>query len=468
MGLRFDPVGGGQFKQALKQIIEVESQPIKALETRKAREEARLKLFQEFKNKFNGIDKAIGEMATFKKLRELKADLGDGANIMSVSIDKERAEVGSYQIQVDQLAAKTSVISNGFEDADDPSLGIGFVVMETPSGTQEIFVDEGQASLRGVANLINRQGNCPVHASVIKDSSDPEAPYKLILAAKKDGAVNQIDFPEFYFLDGTKDFYIDDNNKAKNGLIQMDGFPIEIDSNDINDFLQGINVHLRQAKPDQPFTLTISEDYQKITSKMKAAVDQINGILQFINQQNAVDQHTDTKTTFTGDTGLQTIEYRLRNLMHEGFVVYDPSADEGEYRLVFMNQLGIEFEKNGMLSFKEDRFVKGMEQDFEGVSQAISGDFGFAFQVRELLKNYTTPSTGLLATREGGIRARIKDIDSQIESKGRNLERKQQSLTEQFSRLEASLGNLQRQQQYLNSTLGGGGGGNMVAQLLGG
>ena len=52
MGLRFDPMGGGQFKAALNAIIEAEKQPIKALEKRKETEVAKQKLFGDFKGKF--------------------------------------------------------------------------------------------------------------------------------------------------------------------------------------------------------------------------------------------------------------------------------------------------------------------------------------------------------------------------------------------------------------------------------
>ena len=51
MGLRFDPIGGGQFKQAVKAIMEAEAQPLKTLEARKGKEESKMKLFQDFKTK---------------------------------------------------------------------------------------------------------------------------------------------------------------------------------------------------------------------------------------------------------------------------------------------------------------------------------------------------------------------------------------------------------------------------------
>jgi len=99
----------------------------------------------------------------------------------------------------------------------------------------------------------------------------------------------------------------------------------------------------------------------------------------------------------------------------------------------------------------------------------FTGDFGFAYQMKSLLKGYTQSGSGMLDQREAAIHARIRNIDDQIDNKQRNLERRQQSLTEQYSRLEASLGALQRQSQYLSAALpGAGAGGNIVQQLLGG
>ncbi len=468
MGLNFDPVGGGMFKQALKQVIEAERLPVKTLETRKSREEAKLKLFQDFKSKFIGIEKTLEEFTNFSRFRELRADLGDGANFMSVTIDKDHAEPGTYSIQIDQLASRTSILSNGFEDPDDPVLGIGFIVVNSTGGdARDIFIDEQDSSLKGVANLINKDVSNPIRASVIKDMSDPEHPWRLMLAGKKDGANEHISFPDFYFLDGTEDFYIDNENESRNALLYLDEFPVEAESNVIKDFITGVTVHLKAAKPDQPFTLSITEDYEKISGKVKGLVDQINGILDFINKQNQVDEHSDTKTTFAGDTGMQTIEYRLRNLMHEGFPAGDPEEDN--FQFVFLNQMGIEFDKSGKLVFKEDKFKKNMETNFDGIAEAITGKYGFANQTKEVISGYTRTTDGMLSLREQSLRSRIKQIDNEIEQKEHRIELKEKAMTEQFARLEASVGNLQRQQQYLSATLpGAGGGGNLVSQLLGG
>jgi flagellar hook-associated protein 2 len=466
VGLRIDPAGGGQFKQAVQQIIEAERQPIKQIETRKGREEAKLKLLGEFRSKFANIDKALIDLAGFSTFRELKVDMGDGSTQASVTMDKSKAQPGSYQIQIDELAHRSSIISNGFESAEEPLLGVGFITMKLANGEEtEIYVDDEESSLKGVAKMINQQDS-PVRAAVVQDAGEPEKPWRLILTAKKDGSANAVAFPEFYFLDGSSDFYAEDSQEAANARVQIDGFPIELPSNDVNDFLPGVNLHLKQAKPDQPFTLTISEDTQKISGKVKTMVDEVNKVLEFIVKQNQIDEKSDTRSTFAGDSTLQNIEYRVRNLLHEGYPVGD--VDKGDLRLVHLNEIGVEFQKDGTLSFKEDKFQKALEKDYGGISQAISGELGFSRQLRDAISAVTRGGNGLLATREAGFKSRIREMDRQIEMKQRNLERKQQSLVEQFSRLEASLSSMQRQQQYLSAALpAGGGGGNIVSQLLG-
>ena len=468
LGLRYDPIGGGQFKAAVQQIIEAERAPIKQMETHKKTEESRLKLFQEFKNKFGGFEKTLAEFSNFKNFRELKVDLGDGDKNIEVTVDKATAEPGTYDIQIDQLAHRSSVLTNGFEKGDEANLGVGYVVFRQPDGeTREIYIDEKQASLKGIARAINDEKNLSVQASVINDQSDPEQPWKLLLSSKGDGIQSAVEFPELYFMDGRKDIFYRDDSSAENALIKVNGMEVEAGTNDIKNFVNGVNVRLKQARPDSPFTIRITEDHKKMTGKVKELVDQVNGILQFINKQNQVDEKTDTKGGFTGDTGMQTIEFRIRNLMHESFPDRNPSEND-DYKLITLSQLGIEFSKDGSLGFKEDHFQKTLEDNFNGVTEAVTGEFGVASQLRQVIASYTRTGDGFLNNREKGLRERIARIDKDIADKEARVQQKAEAVTQQFSRLQASLSNMQRQQQQLSATLGGGGGGNLVQQLLGG
>ncbi len=466
MGLRFDPMGGGQFKSAMNAIIEAEKQPIKALEKRKEHENAKLKLFGDFKTKFNTLRSSLSSVIGFNKFKELKAELGDGNQLMTVSIDKEKANVGSWDVEIKELAERSSMISNGFSDPNKKVLGVGYIQFDLPDGgSQEVYVTKNDASLYGVAAKINAIPDSAVKATVLKDVTDSEKPYRLVITAKKDGSDHEVKFPQMYFVDGQEELYVEQDKGAKNALLAVDGFEIELPSNENPDFLQGVGVQLKQAKPGQKFTMNVRADYPKVTEKVKKVIEGMNSVLDFINKQNQVNESSDTKSTFAGDTSLQNVEFRLRNLMHEGFATRN-TGDEN-FRIYHLSDLGIEFDKAGALSLKEERFQKALEADFEGVAEAVAGEYGLASQLKTVLDGYAD-ATGVLIAREKGIQTRIKQIDDNIANKQRNIEKKTESLTAQFSRLQSSLSDMQRQQNYLSSTLGGGGGGNPIAQLLGG
>jgi flagellar hook-associated protein 2 len=466
VGLRFDPMGGGQLKAALSAIIEADKMPIKALEKRKETEKSKLKLFGDFKGKFSGLQASLSAMIGFSKFKELKAELGDGAALATVTVDKEKANAGSWEVEIKELAERASMISNGFTDPNKKILGSGYITVQTASGdSQDIYVLKDEASLYGVASKINNIPDGVIKATVLKDESSPDKPYRLVLNARKDGAANDVKFPQLYFVDGDEDFYIDKNKGSKNALLKVDGFDVELGSNEVPDFLQGVGMSLKQAKPGQKFTLNIKADYVKVTDKIKKVVEGVNGILEFINKQNQVDESTDTKSTFAGDTSLQNIEFRMRNLMHEGFGSHYENEDK--FKIYHLSDVGIEFDKKGVLSIKEDKFQKAMEGDFDGLAEALSGDKGFISQLKQVMDSYTDAATGVLTSKDKSFQTRIKNIDDDIANKQRNLDKKTESLTAQFSRLQGSLSDMQRQQSYLSATLGGGGG-NPISQLLGG
>ncbi len=464
MGLRFDPIGGGQFKRFVEQLIEIERQPIRQMQARKLEQEEKLKTFRGFKATFSKLSAGLDSVSTLKKFRELKADLGDGESLMDITIDKEKAQPGSYQIQIDELAARSSMISNNFESAEEPLLGMGYVVTDLPNGdVNEVFIDEDESSLYSIARKINENKESPITAEVVQDAYTPEAPFRLIIKSKQEGYDNNIEFPEFYFLDGGEDFYIDDNRDSQNAYMTIDGFEIDAEGNEIKDFFQGVNIQLKQARPDEPFTLNISVDYKKVSGKMADVIQGINEVLQFVKDQNSVNESSNTRTMFTGDTGLQTVEYRLRNLLHEAFPVWDPNMED--YRLVHLNATGIEFNREGLLTFKQDQFQKSLEGDFNGIGEAFTGENGFIFQLRSVITPYTRPFDGFLTLREQGLRDRIKAIDRNIENKERIIGIRAKAMTDKFSRLQGSLGALQSQQASL-SALGIAPGNNLLQNII--
>lgn len=448
------PVGGGKFKQFVKELINAERQPIRLIEARKGKENERLKLVQEFVGKVRKLPETYRELDNFKKFRDLKADLPAPAKeLVEVAVDKDLAETGEYQIEVTQLAGRASMMSNGYS-SPDAEVGVGYFTYETPDGeSKSVWVGPGNNTLKGLCNAINSQKGMGVQASMINDGSGDENPWRVVVHAKKSGIDNDISYPDFYFLDGDFKFYSDDERPSQNAIIKFNGFEIMSQGNKV-DLLPGVTLDLKQAKEDYEFTLSISEDTAKITGKVKALVDAINGVLEFVNKQNKLDSSSDTSRTLGGDTSLQTIESRVRNLMFENFLV----DDEDENVFMRLSDVGIQFEKTGMLTFKEDKFKKVLAEDFDSVAELFAGAGNFVEKLKFVTDGFLAPDRGAVTVREKGIRDRIKSMDEDILRKEKNLEKREAQLKRQFSQLEGLMSNMQGQQQYLQQAMGGGGG----------
>lgn len=444
------PVGGGKFQQFVKQIIQAEREPVRQLESRKAKENEKLKLVQEFLSKVKKLPETFRELDSIKKFRELKAEYPPGAHeLMDVAIDKDKAEPGEYQLEVTQLAGRHSMISDGFASTDD-EIGIGYFTYELPNGdSKSIWIGPGNNTLKGLVSAINNAKGCGVQASLINDGAGGDRPWRVVVHGKKSGTDNDTTFPDFYFLDGDFRLYADDERDAQNAIVKFNGFEIMSQGNKF-ELLPGVTVNLNQAKEDYEFTLSITEDTSKIAAKVKALVDAINGVLEFVNKQNKLDASSDTSRTLGGDTALVTIESRLRRLVFNTFQVDEDNEDD----VMRLSDLGIQFEKSGLLSFKEDKFKKVLLEDFDKVANFFVLDDNFVPTIKGITDGFLLPEVGAVTTREKGIRDRIRSMDDQIATRERNLERREQSLKRQFAQLEGLMQNMQGQQAYLAQAVG--------------
>ncbi|MGE3261279.1 MAG: flagellar filament capping protein FliD [Bacteriovoracia bacterium] len=446
------PIASGLPKDLVKQLVEAEREPIRKLENRKQDEEAKLKLVQDLSSRINDISSGLKDLTKFRNFRDLMA-VNPRADLMDVTVDKNSAEPGSYQIEVVRLAGQSSIMSNGFPDADDTQVGAGYFSYELPNGeTKEVYIDPDNSTLQGVARMINKEKDLQLNAIVVDDGTGSENPFRLIVTHTKTGEVNDAEFPNFYFLDGDEDFYMEKERPAQNSLVKVNGFEVEFEGNKIDTLLPGVTLDLKDAAPGKEFTLKVQEDNKSVRGKVEGMVGKLNEVLSFIQGQNKLDKDSNTRTTLGGDITLQTLEYKVRQL------VQTPVATE--FGGVRMGDLGVTFTRNGLLEFSGDKFEKALNKNFAAVSQFFVGledeGDGFASKLDGTVKSMTRQE-GVVQSRVDGIKRRIRDIDQQIEVKERQIARTEQALKDKFSALEGTIAKLKGQQASVAGALGGGG-----------
>lgn len=438
-GVTIGGLSSGLPPNLVDQLVEAERQPIRNLENRKDKTQAKLDLVTDLDTKLRAIESSIGELASRNGFADIKIESGD-PNIVTGTVNPELAPKGNWNVEVIELAQKAAALTNGFPDKDKTEIGVGYFRFDTPDGEKEVYINGDNNTLEKVAATINQAG-VGLKASVINDRKDPDAPFRLMVSGEGVGGDNRIEYPTLYFLDGDQDIYFDDERPAKNGRVKVDGFEFEIAENAIKDLVPGVSLDLRQAAPGKVVNINVLEDREKVSTKVDEFVKSMNEVLAFIQSQNRMTEKTDTSRTLGGDSLVRSVENRLRRLIQ--------GAQFGvSGKIVRLNQLGIEFNRDGVLKLDQEKFNNVLMQSPEDVHSFFAGDgfnTGFIPSLRREISTVTNSAFGMVSMRKRSLQDNISRIDQSIDNKERQLGRREQQLREKFSKLEQTMAKLKSQ-----------------------
>lgn len=462
LSISFGSINTGLPKDIVKQIISAEQIPVQNMEKQKSKIQEKKTLVDQLVKLVEDVRGNLTLNASARSLRELKVDTND--DIVGVAVDKNRAVPGAYQVEVMALAQKSSAMSSGFADKDESYVGVGFIQYSLPNGeTKDIYVDSDNSSLSAISKLINKDTSLGVTANVINDGSGSDTPWRLILSLNKTGDDSAVDFPYFYFVDGEDDFQLEFQREAHDAKVKLDGFEIEAPENKITDLIPGVTIDLKKAKPGEEFTIKISEDVQAVGAKVSDLVTKINGVLSFIKQQNTMDEKTDTSRTLGGDIMLQSLESRIHSAVFK-----DVLTDKGYLRA---GDLGLSFNRNGTLEFDDKKFAAKITEDYNTVTQILTGTFteeggkteGFMDNLSAMVGTALRVPDGLVQSRKKTLQSNIEQIDRRITQKQKYIEEKEKNLKDKFARLEGTISRIRSQGAGVAAM--GGSGGDPVQQL---
>jgi len=452
MAITFGGLGSGLPPNIVDQLMDAERMPLKTIEKSKGKQESRLKLVNELETKLNGITGTIGALASTKGFSDMKLNSGD-PNVIQGAVDPNSAVNGNWNIEVMELAQKAAAITNGFPDKDKSQVGVGYFRFRTPEGSKEVYINGSNNTLEGVVQAINRSG-LGVKASILNDRSDVDAPYKLMITGENVGGENAISYPTLYFLDGDQDLYFDEKREAKNGRVKVDGFEFEIGDNKVTDVIPGVTLELKQASPGKTVNVSVKEDKEVVSGKVKSFVDAVNGVLGFIQQQNALTKETDTSSTLGGDSLLRTVENRMRSLIQNPQMGVSSQINR-------LGQVGIVFTRSGVLEFDEKKFNEALARDPTSVQRFLAGDgfsTGFIPSLKREIGSMLNTAFGPVAIRKRALQDRIGQMNNSIENKERQLTKKEELLRNKFARLEETISRMKGQGGAVAGLAGGIGG----------
>ncbi len=468
MPINFDSISNlpPELQRIFAATIKAESKPIETANERKGIAEEKLKLVNTVLGKVEEVKKLLPNMNTPMAIRELNVNSTDD-KIATGTADKNFADLGEHSLEVLQLASNSTALSNRFPDRDSTRIGSGYFTFRGADGeTKEVYIDDENATLDGIARAIN-SSDVGMKASVVNDQSSGENPYRLILTAPGSGADKNVEYPEFYFVDGDSEFFIEEQRAATNAKIRYQGFELEAPTNELKDLIAGVTLNLKGLTQDgKPLNVSVEQDIPKTTVKMKDIVTALNGVLGFIQEQNKMNAQTPGSKTLGGDYGIRTAEQRLRSVIQQNFT----GSFDGPSKIKILADMGIEFKKDGLLTFDEKKFGSALNANFEQAVKLLTGEPGrpgFMSQLGNALSSLTVPGTGVLTNQKATYMERVQRMDQDIQRKEKTLEKKADLLKDKLAKIQGSLSQVQSQQGAIGS-LGGGGGGMPALPTKGG
>ncbi|MGE0632056.1 MAG: flagellar filament capping protein FliD, partial [Pseudobdellovibrionaceae bacterium] len=226
-----------------------------------------------------------------------------------------------------------------------------------------------------------------------------------------------------------------------NARVKLDGFEVELPDNQDKDLIPGLTLDLKQAAPGRQVNISVKENLEVVSGKVKTFVESVNEVLSFIQNQNKMSEKTDTTKTLGGDSILRSIEQRLHRVMQN--TILGVGGD-----ITRLSQLGIAFNRNGTLDFDQQKFTATLASAPKSVQAFLAGDgfnTGFIPVLKREIGTILDTGFGPLGNRKRGLENRITSINNQIDNKERQLARKEESLRRQFSALEEKMSKLNSQ-----------------------
>jgi flagellar hook-associated protein 2 len=165
-----------------------------------------------------------------------------------------------------------------------------------------------------------------------------------------------------------------ETQSAQDSQIRVDGYPsgawISRSSNTIDDVISGVTLHLHDTTDAAGEEITLTRDIQSVKDKLTSMVDAYNLAMVYIQEKTGYNSALETAGVLMGDYVVSTIRSQVRNPLiaqTSGFV-------EDIDNILMPGQIGLELDKDGVLSLDTNVFDEAIAEDYMGVLALIGAD----------------------------------------------------------------------------------------------
>ncbi len=359
------------------------------------------------------------------------------------------ASLGSYQLEVTNLASAQTLASGTFTATSD-ALGTGTltIAIGTPSysgstyssfsqtSSVDITIDSSNNTLAGVRDAINNAG-AGVNASILKNGDN----YQLLLVSEETGLSNSMSISISGDSvggdtdnDGLSQLAFNSSGSqltqyaaGANANFSINGLAVSSASNTVTNIIDGVTLNLLSAT-SSAITIDVKTDTDTIVADVQAFVDKYNAYASLFKDLTKYDATTGTAGALQGDSTARAVMSQIRSELGRSV-----TGLTGSYRS--LADVGITIDKSGVMSFTQSTFKTAFAAapaDVTGVfaKTTVSGTAveGVAEKLETLMEGFLVSTTGLFDSRINSLNTQLTAITDDRA----DLARRMQSLESRY------------------------------------
>jgi flagellar hook-associated protein 2 len=366
----------------------------------------------------------------------------DGNKKVNASVEENN---GQYYIRLSSAEGGDSVNEqvdiSGFDYVkSDTTFSIARADNEDP---MYISLAPG-ANYSETVSLINNSADNPGTTAAIIDTGEETDPYKFTLTSDATGEKHRISIQN---LPMTEINGADGN--SLNAFFSINGINYQRQSNEgINDVFSGVTLTLKKTGETN---IGIQKNTETVKENILSLVENFNDLVGLIkgseSEENTEDSTEETTNPFNGEYGITSLMNKLKTLFSTSIGVAD------EYKN--LNDIGIAMNRNGTLTVSEDTLDQAVASNPDAIAALFLGDADNKVTgIGDLINAGITDmisASGIVSTEIDEAQTKITRIDKDIETATQQLNKRYESMTESFVRLDTYIRRLNAESSYMQS-----------------
>ncbi|ADO77999.1 flagellar hook-associated 2 domain-containing protein [Halanaerobium praevalens DSM 2228] len=368
---------GMDTESIISQLVQLEQRPIYNYQQEISELEQTKGAWRDVNSRLDKLENRITDLKLSATYNSRTAN-SSNEDVVTATASNSSDEA-NYSVTVKSTAQVQRLAGTRFDDTSAPISGLGdFAAENTITINEKAITINDTDSLRDISNKIN-DANAGVKASIVDNHLVLEtsetgeenalvAGNNLIDSNTNDGVLETLGI-----LDGgaiTNDIEV---QSASNAEIDINGITgITSSSNTFSEAVEGVTFNINPDAvandgTDTAFSsVSVAKDTGKATKAVQAFVDQYNSAMSFLDGKTDYDEETEKSAVLQGDSTAMRLQMRLREL------VTSKVKDSGDYNT--LTSVGIEIDRDGVMSFDSSKFTEALEDSPEEVISIFTAE----------------------------------------------------------------------------------------------